>query len=133
MAAEIAQPASRWHDHRHANHVDDEHPLDLIEIGADTGHDLRDGDVDNRRIERKQKGPHHNRPGHPPFIGRTVGQTVLCGAGVGDLAARSATMPSPFEPSWCAHPTIAGAEEWRFFGQVDRTLPPVFCLSTAGF
>ena len=74
MAHEVAQPARRGHDHRHADHIDDEHPLDLIEIGADAGHDIRDGNIDNGRIERKQEGPHHDRPGHPPFVGGTVGK-----------------------------------------------------------
>src|SRR5262245_15481191 len=76
MAAEVAQPSSRGHDDRHADHVDDEDPLDLVEISADAGHDLRDSDIDNGRIERKQEGPDHDRPGHPPFVGGTVGEGI---------------------------------------------------------
>jgi hypothetical protein len=76
MAKEVAQPASRRHDHRHANHIDDEHPLDLMQISADAGHDLRDGDVDNSRIQGKQESPYHDGPGHPPFIGGAVGEGV---------------------------------------------------------
>src|SRR5262245_32838688 len=74
MAKEVTQPASSRHDHRHADHIDDEHTLDLIEISADAGHDLRNSDVDNRRIQGKQEGPYHDGPGHPPLIGGTVGK-----------------------------------------------------------
>ena len=55
MSDQVAEPADGRHHHRHADHIDDEDPLDLIEIGADAGHDFRDSDVDNGGIEGEQE------------------------------------------------------------------------------
>jgi hypothetical protein len=51
MSEQVAEPADGRHHHRHANHIDDEHPLDLMKVDADAGHDFRDRDVDNRGVE----------------------------------------------------------------------------------
>ena len=79
MPDQVAEPADRRHYHRHADHIDDEHPLDLIEIGTDAGHDFWDGDVDDGGIESEQERTEHNRPCHPPFIGRPQGECMIVG------------------------------------------------------
>jgi hypothetical protein len=55
MTDHITEPADGGHHYGHTDHVDDEHPLNLIEVSADAGHDLRDGDVHDGRIEGEEK------------------------------------------------------------------------------
>ena len=74
LSEEARQEAGQRHDHDRRDDEAGRDPGDLLDRGAEGAHQVRYGDVDDRRVDRSHQRAERDRDRHQPFVDRRTGR-----------------------------------------------------------